>query len=39
LSRSFGFRLEYENFGRFGDDNLTDRSRFDLWSGKLLFRF
>lgn len=37
--RNMGVRAEYEHYGRFGNANDTGRTRADLWSASLVFRY
>lgn len=38
-AKNFGIRVEYENYGRFGDQDNTGRTRVDLWSVGAVFNF
>ena len=39
ISKQLGVRLEYENFGKFGDSNSTGQTKADLWSVGLAYKF
>jgi OOP family OmpA-OmpF porin len=38
-SKNIGIRLEYENFGNFGDANTTGRTKVDMWSFGIAYKF
>ena len=38
-TKNIGLRLEWEKYGRFGDTTNTGRTKVDLWSAGLTYRF
>jgi OOP family OmpA-OmpF porin len=39
FARSFGVRLDYDNFGKFGNEADTGRAKVDMWSINAVVRF
>lgn len=39
VTKQIGIRLEYENFGKFGNEEDTGRTKVDLWSAGVTYTF
>jgi len=39
LNKKLGLRVEYENFGKFGDQNATGRTKENMWSVGLAYKY